>query len=225
MSNSRWLPSFVTFAVAAAALLTTGCSSSPAPKHPVERQSLITEADAAVQRMTGKDPSLRDFLDRSYGYVVFPDIGKGGAIIGGAYGRGVVYEHGRPIGFAELKQASIGAQLGGQAYTELIAFENQSALERIKSGDFDMGGELSAVGIKAGAAKAAHFQGGMAVFIQPTGGLMAEASIAGQKINFQPMDEAETAASNERQARPGENGPGGSSSGSSSTTTTTTTTR
>ena len=218
MSHSRWFASIVAVAVGAAAFTSAGCSSNPAPKHPAERQSLITESDAAVQKMTAKDSSLRDFLDRSYGYAVFPDVGKGGVIVGGAYGKGVVYERGRPIGFANLKQASVGAQLGGQTYRELIAFENEAALNRIKAGDFDMGADVSAVAIKAGAAGSAHFEGGMAVFTQPKGGLMAEASIKGQKIEFQPMDESETAAAAERPTRPGET----RGSGTMSTTTTTT---
>jgi lipid-binding SYLF domain-containing protein len=200
-------------AVVAVALLATGCAS-PAPKTSAERQSLVSEADAAVSTMTAKDPSLRDFLDRSYGYVVFPNVGKGGAVVGGAYGRGVVFEQGRPIGFANLKQASIGAQLGGQTYSEVIAFQNQGALERIKVGDFDMGGEVSAVALKAGAARTAQFQGGMAVFVQPKGGLMAEASNKGQKINFEPLAQGEAQNASDRPQRPGS---GGGASGSVNT--------
>jgi hypothetical protein len=126
----------------------------------------------------------------------------------------VVFEQGRPIGFANLKQASIGAQLGGQTYSEVIAFQNQGALERIKVGDFDMGGEVSAVALKAGAARTAQFQGGMAVFVQPKGGLMAEASIKGQKINFEPMDQGEAQNASDRPQRPGS---GGGASGSVNT--------
>ena len=221
MSRSRFLGSLTSAAIVAVALMATGCSSSPAPKHAAERQSLMSEADATVNKLTGKDPSLRDLLDRSAGYAVFPDVGKGGAVVGGAYGRGVLYERGQPAGYLELKQASFGLQLGGQSYSELIVFENQPALERIKSGDLDMGGEVSAVGIKSGGGKAAHFQGGMAVFIQPRGGLMAEASIAGQKINFKAMDQAEAETASQRIERPGANGAGGTS-GTSGTMTTTT---
>jgi lipid-binding SYLF domain-containing protein len=207
-------------AVIAVALLSTGCAST-APKTTQERQSLVTEADAAVSSMTAKDPSLREFLDRSYGYAVFPNIGKGGLVVGGAYGRGVVYEQGRPIGYADLSQGSIGAQIGGQTYAELIAFQNENALGRVKAGDFDMGGEVSAVALKSGAAKSAEFEGGMAVFVQPKGGLMAAASITGQKISFVPMDqsEAQNASQRQPQDRPGSSGASGSiSTGSGSTT-------
>ena len=218
MYRVRFFGSALTAAVVAAACtMTTGCAT--APKTHEERMSLVAEADAAVQSMISRDQSLRSFLDRSHGYAVFPNVGKAGLIAGGAYGRGVAYEQGRPIGYVELNQGSVGAQIGGQTFTELIVFENQAALDRIKAGDFDMGADLSAVALKAGAAGSAQFQGGMAVFVQPKGGLMAEASIKGQKINFQPMGEAETASATERPTRPGENG------GSSPTTTTTTTTR
>ena len=215
MFPSRMIASMTSAAVVAVALLATGCAS-PAPKSPAERQTLVSEAYAAVSSMIAKDSSLRAFLDRSYGYAIFPNVGKGGAVIGGAFGRGVVYEQGRPIGFANLEQASIGAQLGGQTYSELIAFQNQSALERIKAGDFDLGAEASAVALKAGAAAAAQFEGGMAVFVQPKGGLMAEASVKGQKINFQPMDQSEAQNASHRPERPG------SSAGGASGTMTTT---
>ena len=144
--------------------------------------------------MTAKDASLRDLVDRSPGYAVFPDVGKAGAIIGGAYGRGVVYEHGRPTGYTEMKQASIGAQLGAQDYSELIVFENDASLARLKSGDFDVGAEATAVALKSGAAKAATFQGGAVVFTLPRGGLMASAAVRGQKLNFQPMSSSDPAA-------------------------------
>jgi hypothetical protein len=140
--------------------------------------------------MIAKDPSLRDFIDRATGYAIYPNVGKAGVGIGGAYGRGVLYEHGRPTGYTELKQGSVGVQLGAQSYAELIVFENEAAINRIKSGDFDVGAEASAVALKANAAKAATFQGGAAVFQMSRGGLMAAAAINGQKLNYQPMDQS-----------------------------------
>lgn len=178
-------------AVAALLLVVAGCST--APKTPEQKRSLVAESDAAVETMTAKDASLRDFINKSHGYAIFPDVGKAGAIIGGAYGRGVVYEQGRPIGFAELNQASIGAQIGGQSYSELVVFENEGALNRLKAGNLDVGAEMSAVALKAGAAGAARFEGGVAIFQMPKGGLMAAAAINGQKLNFQPMDSSTVA--------------------------------
>lgn len=171
-------------------VLVTGCAT--APKTQAERQSLIAEADATVATMTAKDPTLRGFIDRGHGYAVFPSIGKGGLIVGGAYGRGIVYDDaGRPIGNTELNQASIGAQIGGQSYSQIIVFENDAALSRLKAGNFDLGAEVSAVALDAGAAGAARFEEGVAVFQLPKGGLMAAAAINGQKLNYQPMSDAD----------------------------------
>ena len=179
--------SVVRSAFAAAVLvLVTGCAT--APKTQQEKQSLVAEADAAVSTMTAKDPSLRSLIDRSPGYAVFPNVGKGGAIVGGAYGRGVVFEDGRPVGFTELNQGSIGAQIGGQSYSQIIVFENDASLQRFKAGDFDLGAEVSAVALNAGGAGAAQFQDGVAVFQLPKGGLMAAAAVSGQKFNYEPMD-------------------------------------
>ena len=181
--------------------LVAGCST--APKTQAEKRSLVAEADATLQTMVAKDPSLRDFVDNSHGYAVFPDVGKAGAIVGGAYCRGVVFdENARPVGFAELNQGSIGAQIGGQSYSELIVFENEAAMNRLKAGNFDIGAEVSAVALKAGAAGAARFEGGIAVFQLPKGGLMAAAAVNGQKINFEPMDQSVTAGSGGGSTRP-----------------------
>jgi lipid-binding SYLF domain-containing protein len=174
-------------AVVATALV-SGCATAPRTQQ--ERQSLVAEADAAVSTMTAKDPTLRSLIDRAPGYAVFPNVGKGGLIAGAAYGRGVVFENGRAIGYTELNQGSIGAQIGGQTYSQLIVFENDASLQRFKAGDFDLGAEVSAVALNAGAAGAANFQNGVAVFQLPKGGLMAAAAINGQKFNFEPMDAA-----------------------------------
>lgn len=182
-------------------VLATGCST--APKTQAEKRSLVAEADATLSTMVAKDPSLRDFVDNSHGYAVFPDVGKAGLIAGGAYGRGVVFdENARPVGFAELNQGSVGAQIGGQSYSELVVFENEAAMNRLKAGNFDIGAEMSAVALKAGAAGAARFEGGVAVFQLPKGGLMAAAAINGQKINFEPMDQSVTAGGGGSSTRP-----------------------
>lgn len=165
-----------------------GCST--APRTQAEKQSLVGESEAAVASMTAKDPSLRNMLDRHSNYAVYPNVGRAGAIVGGAYGRGVVFEDGRPVGFTELNQASVGAQIGGQSYSQIIVFENEAALNRLKAGNFDVGAEASAVALTAGAAAATSFEGGVAVFQLPRGGLMAAATVNGQKINYEPMSES-----------------------------------
>src|SRR5438552_5971232 len=139
--------------------------------------------------MQAKDAGLRDLMNRSAGYVVFPSIGKGGLIIGGAFGKGEVYQNGRLIGYTELSQATVGAQLGGQTYSELIVFENQTALNRFTAGNFEFSGNASAVALKSGAATTAKFEHGIAVFTMPKGGAMVEASIGAHKFNYQPVSE------------------------------------
>lgn len=171
-------------ATCAVACVLAACAT--APKSRASRDSLEARADATLDSMKAKDPALNDVLQSSYGYAVFPNIGKAGAVVGAAYGRGVVYEQGRKVGYVELNQGSFGAQLGAQSYSELIVFRDQFDLQRLKSGSFSLGGNASAVALTAGAAATARFQNGIAVFVMPRGGLMAELSVSGQQINFQP---------------------------------------
>lgn len=170
--------------VSAVALLLAGCETSP--KTEADRDVLRDEASAALTRMKEKDAGLNDLLNRAYGYAIFPSVAKGGLVVGGAYGRGEVYEQNRLIGYADLQQASVGLQAGGQEYSELLVFETQEALNRFRSGEFSFGGDASAVALKAGASGTARFQNGVAVFTDTKSGLMVEASIAGQKFTFEP---------------------------------------
>jgi hypothetical protein len=145
-------------------------------------------------------------LSSSYGYALFPSIGKGGIGVGGAYGKGRVYEKGKYIGDTSMTQVTIGLQLGGQAYSELILFENQAALKNFTSGNFEFGADASVIAITASADAKANTAGssagasatkndavtaggyrkGMAPFTIAKGGLMYEASIGGQKFNYKP---------------------------------------
>jgi lipid-binding SYLF domain-containing protein len=175
----------ITSSVVFALFMTVGCAT--APRTQAQRDSLVAESDATVATMTSQDPSLRDLLDRSPGYAVYPNVGSAGAIVGGAYGRGVVFEDGQPVGYTELNQGSVGAIIGGQSFSQIIVFENDAAIGRMKAGNFDLGAEASAVALKAGIAANARFEDGVAVFQMPKGGLMATAAINGQKINYEPM--------------------------------------
>jgi lipid-binding SYLF domain-containing protein len=147
------------------------------------------------------------FFDKSYGYAVFPTIGKGGIGIGGAYGKGRVYEQGNYVGDTSMTQVSIGLQLGGQAYSQIIFFEDERAFKEFTGGNFEFGAEASAVAITAGASaqatttgssagasagkhdattKGSKFNKGMAIFTVAKGGLMYEASVTGQKFSYTP---------------------------------------
>lgn len=149
------------------------------------------------------------FFDSAYGYALFPTIGKGGMGIGGAHGSGRVYANGKHIGNTKMTQLSIGWQLGGQAYSQIIFFEDARALEDFTSGNFEFGAQATAVAITASAGAQATTGGGaqagaaggkndantvsggyrkgMAVFTVAKGGLMYEAAIAGQKYSFTPL--------------------------------------
>jgi lipid-binding SYLF domain-containing protein len=157
-----------------------------APKTESERRSLEARADATLESMRARDPGLPTLLDASYGYAVFPDIGKGGAVVGAAYGRGVLYEHGRISGYVDLSQGSIGAQLGAETFSELVVFHDPDPVQRLKGGTFEFGANASAVALTTGAAAAASFNNGVVVFTVPRGGLMAELAVSGQKLNYQP---------------------------------------
>lgn len=151
-------------------------------------------------------PQSAAFFDNAYGYAVFPTIGKVGLFIGGAYGQGRVYERGRYSGMVEMTQATIGFQFGGQAFSQIIFFQDQRAYDEFTSGNFEFGAQASAIVVTAGANAEASTKGtsatanfgkdrlkaegqyykGMAVFSIAKGGLMYEATVGGQKFNFQP---------------------------------------
>jgi lipid-binding SYLF domain-containing protein len=154
-----------------------------------------------------KSEAVQPFFENAYGYAVFPTIGKGGLGIGGAYGKGQVYQGDKVTGEVSLVKLSIGWQAGGQAFSEIIFFQDKRAYDEFTSGEFEFDASASAVAITAGAqAKAGtggatagasagpatgkqaktNYHKGMAVFVHTKGGLMYEAAIGGQKFNFKP---------------------------------------
>ena len=170
--------------VAVAMFLVTGCAT--APKTAEGKVELNSKVQSAKENAIKSDPGLKKFFDEAAGYALFPTVGKGGIGIGGAYGKGELYEGGQLAGYCTLTQASIGFQLGGQAYTELIFFETQAALDRFKSGNFAFAAQASAVALETGASANAKYTDGVAVFTMAEAGLMYEASIGGQKFSYEP---------------------------------------
>src|SRR5688500_9279718 len=164
------------------AAMMMGCRTTP--KSAEAREDLQGGAQRALDRMTTADPDLRGVIDAAYGYAIFPKVGKGGLIIGGGYGRGIVYEQGAMIGYADITQATIGLQAGGQTFSELLVFQNKEALDRFRQNKLEFSANASAVILKKGAAKAARFENGVAIFVEPRAGAMAEASVGGQKFTF-----------------------------------------
>jgi lipid-binding SYLF domain-containing protein len=176
----------VSAVVAALGFALIGCGGETAPSKPEERSALQSEAQAALQRLSSKDATMQALLNASYGYAVFPNVGAGGAIVGGAYGRGVVYQQGRFAGYADLSQASIGLQLGGQTYTEIVVFQNKDAFDRFRNNSTSFTADAAAVAVKSGSSAQANFKNGVAVFTDPNGGLMANISVGGQRFTFSP---------------------------------------
>ena len=161
-------------------------SCATAPSTPGGRDVLLQQSTAAMTEMSKEDSGLDELTRKAYAYALFPEIAKGGLVFGGGYGRGVVYEQGQHIGYADLSHASFGLQVGGQTYSELILFQNKAALDRLTEARLDFTADASAVILKTGATASARFVDGVAVFIQPIGGAMAEASVGGQQVTYVP---------------------------------------
>lgn len=162
----------------------TGCTT--APRSVEGRAEINAAANSAVSTAQASDPSLATMMRNAAGYAVFPTVGKGAVGVGGAYGKGVLYENGVPVGYCDVSQATIGLQLGGQAYTEIIVFETKQALDKFKTGNFAFDAQASAVALKSGAGANAKYDNGVAVFTMGEKGLMYEASIGGQKFTYTP---------------------------------------
>lgn len=163
----------------------TIAACSTAPSSTQGKADIEKDADVALAKAKAADPTLGDIFNTAAGYAVFPSVGKGAMGIGGAYGKGVLYERGRAVGYCDLSQASIGLQLGGQAYTEIIAFETKQAMETFKHGNFRFDAQATAVALKSGAGANAQYTNGVAVFTMDEAGLMYEASVGGQKFSYQ----------------------------------------
>jgi lipid-binding SYLF domain-containing protein len=147
-------------------------------------EKLLSESSDAKAAFIKTDSSMAALFESSYGYVIFPKIGKGGFIVGGSGGDGILYEQGKSIGEVKTGQVTVGAQIGGQSYREVIFFENQAALDRMKESKTEFSSQISAVAVKSGVSKNAKYTDGVAVFTQDIGGLMAEATVGGQKFKY-----------------------------------------
>ena len=147
-------------------------------------KKLIEDSKYAKAEFIKADGLMKNLFDNSYGYVIFPNVGKGAIGIGGAAGNGIVFQNGRPIGSASMKQVSVGFQFGGQAYREVIFFENEAALNRFKQDNFEFSAQASAVAATAGASTNVKYADGVMIFTQEKGGLMYEASVGGQKFDY-----------------------------------------
>ena len=169
-------------------------------------EELHGATSAAFERLKERHPGFREQLAETYAYAVFPSVGKATAVVGAAFGKGEVFRAGKLIGYAALGQLTLGVQVGGQTFDEVILFRDKAALDRFKSGRFAFAANASAVLVKAGAAGSANYDRGAAVYVSSEGGMMLEAAIGAQKFFFRPavlgrMSKSEPAAS--KKPRPG----------------------
>ena len=176
---------FLTLVLVSMMALFTGCSTTPDTSE--ERATLQREAEATLADFRRSDPEIARHIDAAYGYAVFPTIGKGGLGVGGAGGRGIVYERGTMLGYTTMSQATIGLQAGGQSYSQLILFEDREALNRFTGAEWAMSAQATAVAAASGAGATAKYKEGVMVYVLNMKGLMGEASVGGQKFNFERM--------------------------------------
>src|SRR3954469_9817447 len=160
-----------------------GCAT--APKSVGEQDGLTRDAEYTLSTMKSRDPALADVLATSAGYVLVPSIGKGGVVVAGAFGRGVLFEHGQRVGFVKVTQANFGAVLGGQKFAELLVLKTPFDITELKNGDFKIGANVGAIAVRQGAARSATFDTGSAAFVMPLGGAMVDVSVDGQSFRYE----------------------------------------
>lgn len=148
---------------------------------------LIARADEAIEHFKEADPEIDKFFKGAYAYVVFPGVGKGGIGVGGAHGNGIIYQNQKPYGKASLTQASIGFQLGGQSFMEIIFLKDERAFNNFIEGKIKLGAHASAVAVTEGASLSANYNDGVSIFTATKGGLMYEATVGGQKFKYKPF--------------------------------------
>lgn len=152
-----------------------------------QRASLERDAEKAKQAFISENAQMKEHLESAAGYAIFPNVGKGAWILGGAAGNGVVYEKGNKVGYAELRQIDIGFQIGGQAFREIIIFKTQSALDKFKEGDFSFEGSASAVVWDKGKGESIQFEDGVGVALMPKAGAMVGISVGGQEFDYRDI--------------------------------------
>jgi lipid-binding SYLF domain-containing protein len=148
---------------------------------------LVEDSQDAKKDFVHTDSLMKSLFATAYGYAVFPTIGKGAFVVGGAGGDGVVFQGDSAQGKAQMSQLSVGLQAGGQAYREVIFFENKETMDRFKLNKVEFSAQISAVAAKSGASANVKYVEGIMVFTQQKGGLMFEASVGGQKFKFTPF--------------------------------------
>jgi lipid-binding SYLF domain-containing protein len=162
-----------------------GCSTVPESRE--AKTVLSAEVQEALVVMKAKDPGINRFFEKSYGYAVLPKVFKGALLVGGAHGKGEVFEQGKRVGYCSMSQATLGFSLGGEYFREIIFFRDKEDLDRFKQDEYTFSAQVTGVALSAGAAAKADYRAGMAVFITTDTGLMVDASLGGQKFRYVPL--------------------------------------
>lgn len=179
--SKRWFVALTVLAIFSFAVCSVGGE--------IDQRELTAEVKDAIQVFKATDSSLKARFKSAHAYAIFPRAGKGGFIVGGGRALGQVYERGKLIGTARMSQVTVGAQIGGQAFYELIFFESKEALADFKRDKYSMNAQVSAVAAAEGASLNARYVSGVMVFTKARSGLMAEATVGGQKFEFEPLAE------------------------------------
>jgi len=148
----------------------------------------IAKAEQTRKEFLKTDPGLQHFFDNSYGYAILPSIGKGGLVVGGAHGKGIVFVDGKPVGVTEMTQLTIGGQIGGKSYAEIIFFKSKAEYEVFITGRYEVAVTLAAVALDYGVSNDMAYSDGVAIVTKDNGGLMAEATVGGQKFSYNPFE-------------------------------------
>ncbi|HTK40722.1 MAG TPA: lipid-binding SYLF domain-containing protein [Gemmatimonadales bacterium] len=154
---------------------------------PVQAQQKDEKAQEVIAKFKEQKPELAKFFENARGYAVYPSVGKGAIGVGGAHGDGFVYEGGKLIGKTSLTQVTIGLQLGGQAYSEIVFLQDKASMDSFKNGKIKLDGQASAVAVTARAGLDLAYRNGVAIVTMVKGGLMYEASVGGQQFSFKPL--------------------------------------
>jgi lipid-binding SYLF domain-containing protein len=162
-----------------------GCSTVPESRE--AKTVLSAEVQEALVVMKAKDPGIDRFFEKSYGYAVLPKVFKGALLVGGAHGKGEVFEQGKRVGYCSMSQATLGFSFGGEYFREIIFFRDKEDLDRFKQDEYTFSAQVTGVALSAGAAAKADYRAGMAVFITTDTGLMVDASLGGQKFRYVPL--------------------------------------
>ncbi len=183
MKHTRIL-SCIIISTLIATLAFTGCAT--APRTAQERAQLAANVDSTKQAFLQRDPTMQALFNDAYAYAVFPRITKGGVGVGGAHGLGMAYKGGKFSGYCSITQGTIGAQLGGQEFRQILFFNNQASFDRFQAGEMELAAQASAVAAAEGAAAVAKYEHDIMIFTMTTTGLMFEASVGGQRFQYTP---------------------------------------